>query len=166
MAPIPHLQPHPVNSGSWWWTGRPGVLQFMGSQRVGHDWATEMNWTYYTYNSAITSCRSILTLTHLFWPAYCKQRLIKHLENWAWPLFFSLVALLSWRVYAWYKRRMRDTGSTAETRLDNQQPVNPQVFGQTQPRSWKPPSQTPAETWLYDSGILWLLYIIMMATDN
>ena len=34
-----------VNSGSWWWTGRPGVLQFMGLQRVGHNWATEMNWT-------------------------------------------------------------------------------------------------------------------------
>ena len=34
-----------VNSGSQWWTGRPGVLQFMGSQRVGHDWATELNWT-------------------------------------------------------------------------------------------------------------------------
>ena len=34
-----------VNSGSWWWTGRPGMLQFMGSQRVGHDWATELNWT-------------------------------------------------------------------------------------------------------------------------
>ena len=34
-----------VNSGSWWWTGRPGVLQFMGLQRVGHDWATEPNWT-------------------------------------------------------------------------------------------------------------------------
>ena len=33
-----------VNSGSWWWTGRPGVLQFMGSQRVRHDWATELNW--------------------------------------------------------------------------------------------------------------------------
>ena len=32
-----------VNSGSWWWTGRPGVLQFMGSQRVGHDWVTELN---------------------------------------------------------------------------------------------------------------------------
>ena len=31
-----------MNSGSWWWTGRPGVLRFMGSQRVGHDWAT--NW--------------------------------------------------------------------------------------------------------------------------
>ena len=33
-----------VNSGSWWWTGRPGVLWFKGSQRVGHDWATELNW--------------------------------------------------------------------------------------------------------------------------
>ena len=34
-----------VDSGSWWWTGRPGMLQFMGSQRVRHDWATELNWT-------------------------------------------------------------------------------------------------------------------------
>ena len=34
-----------VNSGSWWWTGRPGVLRFLGSQRVRHDWATELNWT-------------------------------------------------------------------------------------------------------------------------
>ena len=32
-----------VNSGSWWWTGRPGVPWFMGLQRVGHDWATELN---------------------------------------------------------------------------------------------------------------------------
>ena len=34
-----------VNSRSWWWTGRPGVLRFMGSQRVGHNWATDLNWT-------------------------------------------------------------------------------------------------------------------------
>ena len=34
-----------VNSGSWWWTGRPGMLRFMGSQRVGHDWAAELNRT-------------------------------------------------------------------------------------------------------------------------
>ena len=33
-----------VNSGSWWCTGRPGVLRFMGSQRVEHDWVTELNW--------------------------------------------------------------------------------------------------------------------------
>ena len=33
-----------VDSSSWWWIGRPGVLRFMGSQRVRHDWATELNW--------------------------------------------------------------------------------------------------------------------------
>ena len=42
-----------VNSGSWWWTGRPGVLQFMGSQRVGHDWVTELTdwlkWNLFLY---------------------------------------------------------------------------------------------------------------------
>ena len=34
-----------VNSGSWWSTGRPVVLQSMGWQRFRHDWATELNWT-------------------------------------------------------------------------------------------------------------------------
>ena len=34
-----------VGSGSWWWTGRPGMLQSVESQRVRHDWATELNWT-------------------------------------------------------------------------------------------------------------------------
>ena len=34
-----------VDSGSWWWTGRPGLLWFMGSQRVRHNLATELNWT-------------------------------------------------------------------------------------------------------------------------
>ena len=34
-----------VNSGSWWWTGRPGILLSMGLQRVRHNWVTELNWT-------------------------------------------------------------------------------------------------------------------------
>ena len=33
-----------VSSRSWWWTGKPGMLQSMGLQRVGHDWLTELNW--------------------------------------------------------------------------------------------------------------------------
>ena len=37
-----------VDSGSWWWTGKPGVLWFMGLQRVGHDWVTELNWIEYS----------------------------------------------------------------------------------------------------------------------
>ena len=40
-----------ADSGSWWWTGRPGVLQYMGSQRVGHDWATELS----KYSTCFTS---------------------------------------------------------------------------------------------------------------
>ena len=40
-----------VNSGSWWWTGRPGVLWFMGQQRVGRDWVNELNWTWATATS-------------------------------------------------------------------------------------------------------------------
>ena len=42
-----------VDSGSWWWTGRPGVLQFMELQRVRHDWATELNW--WRFHSVLVS---------------------------------------------------------------------------------------------------------------
>ena len=35
-----------ISSRSWWWTGKPGVLQYMGSQRAGHNWATELNWLH------------------------------------------------------------------------------------------------------------------------
>ena len=39
-----------INSGSWWWTGTPRMLRFMGSQRVTHNWVTELNWTISTIN--------------------------------------------------------------------------------------------------------------------
>ena len=35
-----------VSSGSWWWTGKPSMLQSMGSRSAGHDWATELNWLW------------------------------------------------------------------------------------------------------------------------
>ena len=38
-----------LNSGSWWWTGRPGMLWFMGSQGVGCNWVTELNLYIYIY---------------------------------------------------------------------------------------------------------------------
>ena len=57
-----------VDSGSWWWTGRPGVLRFIGSQRVRHDWATEMKWTELNWNDRRLSCFSFLLLqTKLLW---------------------------------------------------------------------------------------------------
>ena len=39
-----------VNSRSWWWTGKPDMLQSMGSQRVRRDWVIELNWTKFVYN--------------------------------------------------------------------------------------------------------------------
>ena len=45
-----------VNSRSWWWTGRPGVLRFMGSKRVGHDWVTQLNWKNF---HSLEACSSI-----------------------------------------------------------------------------------------------------------
>ena len=50
-----------ANSGSWWWTGRPGMLLFMGSQRVRHGWVTELNWTEEAA-AAAKSLQSCLTL--------------------------------------------------------------------------------------------------------
>ena len=46
MALLPRWTWVWVNSGSWQWTGRPGVLWFMGLQRVRHDWATKLNWIH------------------------------------------------------------------------------------------------------------------------
>ena len=48
-----------VDSGSWWWTGRPGVLQSMGSQRAGHNWVTELSWNIWNKNNT--------NLTGLLW---------------------------------------------------------------------------------------------------
>ena len=48
-----------AKSGSWWWTGKPSVLQSMGSQRVGHNWATELNWF-----CLLNSLSPTHTLTH------------------------------------------------------------------------------------------------------
>ena len=59
-----------VNSGSWWWTGRPGMLRFMGSQRVGHDWATELNWTNTCQGAQchkVNSLFSVLCFSHHPW---------------------------------------------------------------------------------------------------
>ena len=60
-----------VNSGSWWWTGRPGVLWFMGSQRVGHDWATELNWKERVFKSVVPNFQLRLSeidiSLHLYW---------------------------------------------------------------------------------------------------
>ena len=52
-----------VNSGSWWLTGRPGMLQSIGLQKVWHDWATELNWTELI--NTIYKCPTVLAPFHV-----------------------------------------------------------------------------------------------------
>ena len=53
-----------LNSGSWWWTGRPGVLRFLRLQGVGHDWATELNWTELMCGSHSVVSETLLPLDY------------------------------------------------------------------------------------------------------
>ena len=56
-----------ASSGIWWWTGRPCMLQSMGSQKVGHDWATELNWTEYSIsNCSLVILKEIIRPHNLF----------------------------------------------------------------------------------------------------
>ena len=83
-----------VNSGSWWWTGRPGMLRFMGSQRVRHDWSTKLNWTelnWMTMTLSIFSC--------VCWPlVYLLQRNI----YWSSLLFIKWSCLFIVELYFLY----------------------------------------------------------------
>ena len=93
-----------VNSGSWWWTGRPGVLQSMGSQRVGHDWATELNCLFH--------CVYVPQLPYPFvcqwtagllpWPSYCKQ----------WTLGYTCLFQF-WNPASWEKAQFSEGGTQA-----------------------------------------------------
>ena len=70
-----------VNSGRWWWTGRPGVLRFMGLPRVGHDWATGLNWT----ELELQLLSYLERICYFFLEYFC---LLKHLEV-PWPICLS-----------------------------------------------------------------------------
>ena len=63
-----------VNSGSWWWTGRPGVLWFMGFQRVRHDWATELNWTELNNNPIFKTAKETQMYRTVFWTLWERVR--------------------------------------------------------------------------------------------
>ena len=62
-----------VGSGSWWWTGKPGMLQSMGSQRVSHNWVTELNlkvvlnpWGRRTHGAGTEGRENVCTSVHWY----------------------------------------------------------------------------------------------------
>ena len=80
-----------VNSRSRWWTGRPGELRLMGSQRVGHDWATELNWSY-----ILAFCGFL----HLF---YFLIQKLKKKTNTAYRVKFKLLSTEFQSRIIWYQ---------------------------------------------------------------
>ena len=89
-----------ASSGSWWWTAMTGVLQSMGSQRVGHDWATELNWLntevpefcFHPCSNELSSQQlmkrcsksfiSPFSFLHSLAKAFCSSILKKFLSSW------------------------------------------------------------------------------------
>ena len=70
-----------VKSESWQWTGRPGMLQSMGLQRVRHDWATELNWVHYNI------VKSSFVITHIPLPEPFTL-LFFHYVFWDFPIVY------------------------------------------------------------------------------
>ena len=71
-----------VSSGSWWWTGKPGMLQSMGLQKVGHDWVTELNWVVILYTYSVYIHIYICIYTILYYITYSFKIKIKVGRDW------------------------------------------------------------------------------------
>ena len=79
-----------VNSGSWWWTGRPGVLQFMGSQRIGHGWVTELK----GYEEMIDYFADLWKDDMIVKLRYPETHSLKYLGVWCWAQIELMINLL------------------------------------------------------------------------
>ena len=101
MASLPRWTWVWVNSRSWWWTGRPGMLQFMWSQRVEHDWATELNWSFDILKSRhITLPTKVHLVKAMVFPVVmygCESWTVKKAEHQRIDAF----ELWCWRMDSW-----------------------------------------------------------------
>ena len=98
-----------VISGSWWWTGRPGVLWFMGSQRVGHDWVTELNWAMKVIEMTQTKERYIMFLDwkNQYFQNECTAQSNLQIQCNSYQITEALFTELEWKIlqFVWkYKR--------------------------------------------------------------
>ena len=87
-----------ASSGSWWWTGKPGVLQSMESQRVGHDWAAELNWTI-IQRSVVTWRLGVDKLFFFFF--FCKEPVGKYFRL-SWLLVRSWLHIILFHQKEWF----------------------------------------------------------------
>ena len=143
-----------VNFGSWWWTGRPGVLQSMGLQRVGHDWVTELNWTelncFVTHVDfswgLVLSC--LPSLCSLSWQTHPHSQLNYHVHTHEVPNLYFHLSPLVWPS-DWYIQM-----PTGLVWKDVWKPTQAQLV----PQTWSSCS-LPYFSWLVYHSIQWYLEI-------
>ena len=83
-----------VSSGSWWWTARPGVLQSMGLQRIGHDWATVLNyWLKSALTFSLVSTLTTIQTKKLNFPCYSTKS-SKHAVPYLNPIRVRVIIVL------------------------------------------------------------------------
>ena len=121
-----------VDSGSWWWTGRAGVLRFMGPQRVGHDWATELNWTVRTEHTSVCLSRGrndrnvfMQTRETPPWGPFCASQLSAFLLatfSVASPTPFLKELCCCWKVSSSSKNSPQDAAKAGKTRAATREP--------------------------------------------
>ena len=113
-----------VNSGSWWWTGKSGMLQSIGLQRVGHDWAT-FTFNFLLERKDMTNLDSILKSRDITWPSkvhIVKAMVFSYSHVWMWELDNKN----AWVTKYWCLQTVM-LEKTLESPLDSKEikPVNP-----------------------------------------
>ena len=91
-----------VNSGSWWWTERPGVLQSMGLQRVRHDWVIELNWTELRLSSLVVSGLGVSAPT---------------------PKAQGLISVQEWRFHKWFVMVLNEIKTNIQNQETKDEPL-------------------------------------------
>ena len=125
-----------VNSGSLWWTGRPGMLRFMGSQRVRHDWATRLNWIEGKWSSwLVQTPTGLYRVMKQFYLAFmehflCQQVYMQHTVR---QVLLLISVLICWQ-------RLRDVKLCHHIRTDSKgshQDLNPHLMEMSLSRVWE-----------------------------
>ena len=114
-----------VNSRSWWWIGKPGMLRFIGSQRVRHNWVTELNWTsaylrllIFLLAILILACVSSNPAFLMMYSAYKLNKQSDNIQPWHTPFPIwnqsvvpcPVLTVASWPAYRYLRRQVRWSG--------------------------------------------------------
>ena len=85
-----------TSSKRWWWTGKPGILHSMSSQRVGHAWVTELNWYYSHYSNHLFNIILVCLLSKARWEIKVKGRSIEKNQSCHYPQYVAALEIMKY----------------------------------------------------------------------